>query len=691
MSNHLEHLTASLNLAGLLLGLALYGLLFVLALRVPRLQHVETASRGRPRWRGWRQSTFEFDPLPVATGLLGAVWNAGAILTYGFIDFGLGEVPALLKAVAFTALGFLPAVAAHSVLRTTDTAPSGGRVRTLLRAGYVLSAWAGAIQLREAWLEAPMPSPEGLRLLMLGFLALSVPMAWLSRRQASWRRALWVTGLAIFAVSALHLSMHVQFNQPWPIEVLGHHASLPLALAILSQDYPFAVLDQFLKRALAIGGLVFCAFVAFLALNGSPLSARVGRDLDDPLAVLAFLALAVTSGLLYPWLRRQSAAFVDSIVLKRADVRETVANVGRLAQVHESTAALLDAVCRELAGAIPAPGVRWVAITEPVDAVSAEDSAAIGRAQSAWEASSGTVLITVARDARRAVVIVPTSDPPVLALVIGPLAGGRRLLSTDISMLEGVSLVLARRVDVLRFTQERFEQHYREQEISRLATVAELRALRAQINPHFLFNSLTTIGHLIQTAPPRALQTLLRLTELLRRVLRSEGEMTLLGGELAVVNAYLDIERARFEERLRVVVDVPSHLHAIAIPSFTLQPLVENAVKHGVAASRTGGTVTISARISSSPASTATAAVARALVLTVSDTGRGDGRGDQSVEGEGVGLSNVQRRLALCYGAAAGVRFDRRPGQGTSVEIHIPLESRVAIAEDAKQAVSTAP
>src|ERR1700750_314753 len=91
-------------------------------------------------------------------------------------------------------------------------------------------------------------------------------------------------------------------------------------------------------------------------------------------------------------------------------------------------------------------------------------------------------------------------------------------------------------------------------------------ALRAQINPHFLFNALTTIGYLIQTAPPRALETLLRLTSLLRGVLRSEGEFTTLGRELEIVESYLDIERARFEHRLRATVDVPPRLRNVRLP-----------------------------------------------------------------------------------------------------------------------------
>ena len=115
--------------------------------------------------------------------------------------------------------------------------------------------------------------------------------------------------------------------------------------------------------------------------------------------------------------------------------------------------------------------------------------------------------------------------------------------------------MVGRRVDAIRITRERYDRGIREQEIGKLATEAELRALRSQINPHFLFNALTTIGYLIQTSPERALDTLMRLTALLRGVLRSEGEMTTLGRELELIESYLEIERARFEERLRVLVD----------------------------------------------------------------------------------------------------------------------------------------
>src|SRR5690606_34224973 len=130
-----------------------------------------------------------------------------------------------------------------------------------------------------------------------------------------------------------------------------------------------------------------------------------------------------------------------------------------------------------------------------------------------------------------------------------------------------------------------------------LAAEAQLTALRAQINPHFLFNALTTIGYLIEAAPDKALQTLLQLTKLLRSVLSRSAEFITLGEELALIESYLEIEKARFEERLKLTSDVPASLRRVRIPSLILQPLVENAVKHGVAENRLGGEVAIAARL----------------------------------------------------------------------------------------------
>jgi len=257
-------------------------------------------------------------------------------------------------------------------------------------------------------------------------------------------------------------------------------------------------------------------------------------------------------------------------------------------------------------------------------------------------------------------------------MAIGQLTGGRRLLSDDLATLESIAVVVARRVDAIRITNERYEREIREQEVGKLATEAELRALRAQVNPHFLFNALTTIGYLIQTAPPRALETLLRLTALLRAVLRSEGEFTSLGRELEVVESYLDIERARFEQRLRVTIDVPARLRNIRVPPLVLQPLVENAVKHGIAHKQSGGEVAIRGRVERLDDDH------RQLSLIVQDTGAGTTtEALQRGRHMGVGLRNVERRLECQYGNAASLSIRTTPGEGTFVEIRMPVEPKV--------------
>jgi LytS/YehU family sensor histidine kinase len=247
------------------------------------------------------------------------------------------------------------------------------------------------------------------------------------------------------------------------------------------------------------------------------------------------------------------------------------------------------------------------------------------------------------------------------------VTGGRRFLSDDIAALDALASVAARRIDTIRITNERYEREIRDREIEKLATEAELRTLRAQLNPHFLFNALTTVGHLIQTAPPRALETLLRLTSLLRAVLRSEGEFTTLGREMEMVNAYLDIERARFERRLQTSLDVPAALSMMRVPPLVLQPIVENAVKHGISRQRMGGQVRVAARIEREGSPDPQ------LVLTVTDTGAGvdvdDLRRGRLL---GVGLQNLERRLSCQYGDAAALKLTSEPSVGTTVEIRLP-------------------
>jgi LytS/YehU family sensor histidine kinase len=168
--------------------------------------------------------------------------------------------------------------------------------------------------------------------------------------------------------------------------------------------------------------------------------------------------------------------------------------------------------------------------------------------------------------------------------------------------------------------------------------------------------------------------TLLRLTHLLRGMLRPEGEFTSLGRELELVEHYLDIEHERFEERLRVGIDVPAALRSVAIPSLVVQPLVENAIKHGVAPSITGGDVEVRAERAGS-------ATEPRLRIIVRNTGAplvsGYGRG-----GEHVGLDNVARRLTGHYGPSARLTLTTDERGGTVAELMLPLADHTTLAEE---------
>lgn len=204
----------------------------------------------------------------------------------------------------------------------------------------------------------------------------------------------------------------------------------------------------------------------------------------------------------------------------------------------------------------------------------------------------------------------------------------------------------------------------RERELRDLATTAQLAALRAQINPHFFFNSLNSIAQLIGTDPEKAEACIERLAEIFRYMLRrSEHEFVSLAEELEIADAYLEIEKARFGDDLRVTQDIDAGATAVTMPGLLLQPIVENAVKHGISRKIGGGELSIAAHLAG-----------RDLVLEVRDTGAGI-QGNQSIDGPGVGLRNVRDRLVKHYGAAYAPSVESVPGVGTTVRIRIPADA----------------
>ncbi len=644
-----DSIATLVNLVGYVTGAALYAtLLFVVFSEAHHRRHKsETA-----------------DWLPLLTACAGLVWNIGSLIGWGLQSFGDWQF--FVTAGTFTALGLLPALVVHSVLRQDEGLPTQRAAFALVMIAYSLSATAGVLHFAQAWLYRAAPAHWGLHLLTVGFVVLIGAVLlhtqlYLHRAAVrNWKRITWVAALAVFAVSALHLSHHEGQHYPWWVELVGHHASLLLVLAILYQDYRFALADLFLKRALTLLLLIAVIVAAQQFIVWPTLQRHAAHGPLDPLPFGVLLLLWLATALLTPWLWRLANWFVNTIVLRRTDYEAARAELVAQLAASDTPDEVLQTASRQLERALTARAIRW-------EAANAEASALLPQIEKSQPRAS--LAFPRAANLPTASVIVPTSEAPQYKLLIGELAGGRRLLSDDLALLSHASLLAARRIDALRVIHERCLRDLHEQEMHQLATEAELRALRAQINPHFLFNALTTIGYLIQTAPEKALDTLLRLTSLLRGVLRrTEGEFVTLGDEISLIEAYLDIERTRFEDRLRVLIDVPTELRSLRIPALLIQPLVENAIKHGIAPQRSGGEVVVLARLEKE-------AESECLKLWVRDTGAGASDATlQAGRARGVGLASIERRLLAHYGEAAKFDWQSASGLGTTITLTLPIQ-----------------
>jgi two-component system LytT family sensor kinase len=206
----------------------------------------------------------------------------------------------------------------------------------------------------------------------------------------------------------------------------------------------------------------------------------------------------------------------------------------------------------------------------------------------------------------------------------------------------------------------RIEHRLAEQE--QLLMAARVEALANQINPHFLFNTLTSITSLIRSQPETARVLIVKLSGLLRRLLRSQEHFVTLREELAAVDEYLDIERVRFGPSLAVEKDIDEASLDVIVPSMILQPLVENSIKHGLGRKVGEGRITIRSTRQGGHA-----------VIEVLDNGVGMATDRlESTTEHGIGLRNVNERLRVIYGAGYQLRLHSVPGQGTSARIEIP-------------------
>jgi signal transduction histidine kinase len=231
---------------------------------------------------------------------------------------------------------------------------------------------------------------------------------------------------------------------------------------------------------------------------------------------------------------------------------------------------------------------------------------------------------------------------------------GRPLFSEDLALRDTLT-------EMLRFLLENRRLEARRRDLLLEASRSELKALRAQINPHFLFNALNTVAGLIPSNPMLAEETVVKLSDVFRYTLqRPEEERVPLSEELDFLRAWLDVEQARFGDRLKVAIEAAPETLSVRIPALALQTLVENALKHGVAKSSTPCQVTIHAAVHDNH-----------LRLTITDTGPGP---VDVATHEGHGLRNVRQRLAGYYGIAARLTLRRDDARGETIaQLELPL------------------
>ncbi len=302
----------------------------------------------------------------------------------------------------------------------------------------------------------------------------------------------------------------------------------------------------------------------------------------------------------------------------------------------------------------------------------------------AWEGGGGhhgggaLRVATKAMDSGRVTVItesVACIDPdcPIRIAVVAPLVVADTVVGSLASYGDGISSALVRATgEVARWVSAQLELSELDQSRARIAE-AEVRALRAQISPHFVYNSLTAIASFVRTDPEQARELLLEFAEFTRYSFRRHGEFTTLAEELRSIDRYLVLERARFGDRLGVTLQVAPEVLPVVLPFLCLQPLVENAVRHGLEGKEGAGHVTITAEDAGNDA-----------IICIEDDGVGmdperlrqvlthGWAGDAGDQSGGIGIGNVDERLRRSFGPDYGLVVETGVDAGTRVTVRLP-------------------
>ena len=361
-------------------------------------------------------------------------------------------------------------------------------------------------------------------------------------------------------------------------------------------------------------------------------------------------------------------------VVQRARSRRAFGTVAQRA-THEALHTVSLAAPHLRAGLMPeaagrsAGHLRSLLGSPAVSVVDADQLLAWDGAGEHHAAAAPQLAADVLASGRSTVTSTSCADPdcPVRAAVVAPLLVEDRVVGALSAYAPSATPSLVRAVgEVARWVSSQLELAVLDESRARLAE-AKVSALRAQISPHFVYNALTAIASFVRTDPPRARELLLEFADFTRYSSRTHGDFTTLAEELRSVDRYLLLERARFGDRLQVTLTVAPEVLPVAVPYLCLQPLVENAVKHGLEQGRGSAHIRVVAEDSGAECR-----------ISVEDDGAGadPDRVHAALVGTpssgSMGLSNVDARLRAVYGDDHGLVVETAPGAGTKVTLHVP-------------------
>ena len=563
----------------------------------------------------WRRNPSGKRLLPSVAAALALLWNLGSMVGLA-TDPQSGFIADLIIAISFSVLSFLPAVLLHI---------SAEKSKPLIIAGYVLSSLAAILHFTDLITGAARYHYAAVLLITFGFGILAITVAFLRAADASKtgssRRLLGAMVLFLFAISFVHFNSN-HMGKGWSGEIALHHSGIPLALFVLLSDYRFLLLDTFIR--FLVNACLAAASVAVVVVFGTrfdPLREMNVRPFQTGLAFVGACVLLI----LFGSIRRRVQNLVTRGLFLRTDPEKMLLRIQGLGGIYSEEAGLLTGSAELIAEFVGCDRSEWSSESRKYEQI--------------W--------IELALPATFA-------QGDTLWLCLGARRGGRVFLSEDLAALERLLVEVTRQIDRVRAT-----------EMQLLVTRGELQALQAQINPHFLFNTLNTIYGSINRSNEKARRLILNLSDILRYTLSTGRVLIPLTNEIQIVRAYLEVEQARLGPRLVTEIVIDERASGIEVPAFSIQPLVENAVKYGPASRPGVGYVKLEIAFEHEH-----------VRISVSNSG-GFGCSAET-KGNGLALGNVRRRLEICYGLAAHFRIEG-DAENTLIGFDVPTRALVAV------------